>query len=74
MCVVEDPSLLGCEAVLLGEIDTPCLSAHLFFLDYQTLKMKTLRVFRNIRKYTVTHFHIPEALNLQQYCSETDLS
>jgi hypothetical protein len=27
---MEDPSLLGCDAVLSGEIDTPCLSAHLF--------------------------------------------
>jgi hypothetical protein len=40
--------LLGRDAVLSGEINTPCLPSQLFMLDCLTLKMKAKEFFETL--------------------------
>ena len=64
----EDLSLLGHDAVLLGEKCLHRQSSGPFFLHAATPKMRPLRFFEHCNAYTVTQHHVPEHLNLRQNC------
>jgi len=66
--VPQDLSLLGHDAVLLGEKRLHCKSSGPFFLHDATPKMWPLQFFEHRDTYPMTQHHVPEDSNLRQNC------
>jgi hypothetical protein len=66
--VSEDLSLLGHDAVTLGETHLYLKSSSPIFLHDVIPKIRPLRSFEHCDTYPVSYHHVPEDLNLQQNC------